>query len=536
VAKGHRPSITLSVSVDSEGTQSELATASLAGDAPADATPERDSHAEPVVGDFLGQFRVEARIGSGGLGVVYRAYDVKLKRQVALKVLAEGAARVERLLAEARSAAALTHASIAAIYDVQQIDGVAFLVMELVEGRTLRDELSRGKFAPARAISFAIDVASAVARAHERGIVHRDLKPENVIVTPDGHAKILDFGLARAITESPTVRSVDGALAADRASVSGTRHYMSPEQAAGERAEARADVFALGVMFYEMLAGQRPFAPRAERDPRKWREADWRVEKKLQALAPTVSSALARIVERCMSLDPAARFADAGEVSLALRRLGQRSARRIARLGAAATLVMAGVVAGVVAWQRPPPPLETLHKIVPRPRFEAAGQTWEIVDGTWTRDGDALVGGSGHVQTTFEMEDGTIDLDFDVPLTGPHGTLGIGYRYTLTGDSPKAQCGYGFNFNNTPRMASLIGDDGDWNPLGPEGFHPAPVLKLDHNHFVIHMTGASFVIEANGQVVDSFTDGRWPRGRLNLWVQTATARISNVRITPTPHP
>ncbi len=449
-------------------------------------------------------------------------------------VLAEGAARVERLLAEARSAAALTHASIAAIYDVQQVDGVAFLVMELVEGQTLREELTRGKLSPHRSIAIATEVASAVARAHERGIAHRDLKPENIIVTPEGHAKILDFGLARAITESTSLRPVDGDLDEAPRSVSGTRHYMSPEQAGGRHVDARADVFSIGVVLYEMLGGGRPFAARKERDPRKWRDDDWRVAQKLRALAPDLPTSLERLVEKCLALDPGARFANAGELAVALKRLDRRPALRRLRLGVAGALALGGVAAAVAVWQRPPPPLETLRKIVPRPRFEAAGQTWEIVDGTWTRDGDALVGGSGHVQTTVDLEDATIELDFDVPLTGPHGTLGIGFRYTLTGDSPKAQCGYGFNFNNTPRMASLIGDDGDWNPLGEVGFRPAPALKLDHNHFAIHMKGASFVVEANGQVVDSFTDSRWPRGRLNLWVQTATARISNVRIVAAP--
>jgi serine/threonine protein kinase len=277
------------------------------------ATPNPAARREgQVIGTRLGQFRVEARIGEGGRGVVYRAYDEKLHRAVALKVLADAStASGVGLLEEARAAAALMHPAIAAIHDVLQHDGVVFLVMELVAGATLRAELQRGRMPLQKSLKHARDIASGLARAHRSGIVHRDLKPENLMVTPDGETKILDFGLARAAPEAPPATG-DGELTG----VAGTPGYMAPEQATGRRVDARADVFSFGVVLWEMLAGRRPFErpTRAELTE----ESAFTPTFSLPSLAPDTPPSLVALVMRCLELRPDDRFADASELLDAL--------------------------------------------------------------------------------------------------------------------------------------------------------------------------------------------------------------------------
>ncbi|HEX8793094.1 MAG TPA: protein kinase [Polyangiaceae bacterium] len=245
----------------------------------------------------LGHFRIEACIGRGGLGIVYRARDQKLRRHVALKVLAETSeSATARLLEEARAAASLMHPSIAAIHDVQQHRGVTFIVMELVEGTTLREEIQQRRIPIDAALRYAREIAAGLARAHDSGIIHRDLKPENVMVTPDGGIKILDFGLAREAPEAPPDSSD-----LTRTGIAGTPGYMAPEQAVGHRVDARADVFSFGVVLWEMLSGRRP----TDRDGRV-ASTDLLAEG-----VPGVSPELARFVERCLNPSRSARFTDA---------------------------------------------------------------------------------------------------------------------------------------------------------------------------------------------------------------------------------
>jgi serine/threonine protein kinase len=267
---------------------------------------------EPTIGARLGQFRVEARIGRGGRGIVYQAYDEKLRRPVALKILVDASSGSSVwLLEEARAAAALMHPSIAAIHDVQQQEGVVFIVMELVSGTTLRAELQRGPLPLATTLRYARDIASGLARAHRSGIVHRDLKPENVMVTPEGNAKILDFGLARVAPDIPPPSGEAGATG-----IAGTPGYMAPEQAAGRRVDTRADVFSFGVLLWEMIAGKRPFGrPALGANPR---SETWKPVAALDQLAPDAPRELLQIVERCLAIEPGARFANADEVLLAL--------------------------------------------------------------------------------------------------------------------------------------------------------------------------------------------------------------------------
>ena len=218
-------------------------------------------------GGRLGAYEIRSPLGAGGMGEVYEAYDPRLRRRVALKVLpgalaadAEHRARFER---EARAIAALSHPNIVTIYSVEEADGVPFLTMELVEGRPLTALMPPDGFPIERLLPIAVALADAVSAAHARGITHRDLKPGNILVSHDGRVKVLDFGLAKltddsggsmgGATDLPTQSlSVDGRIV-------GTVWYMSPEQAEGKVVGPRSDLFALGIILYELATGRRPF-------------------------------------------------------------------------------------------------------------------------------------------------------------------------------------------------------------------------------------------------------------------------------------
>src|SRR5713101_4785522 len=218
-------------------------------------------------GSRLGPYEIIAPLGAGGMGEVWRARDPRLGREIAIKVLPEELSaddeRLKRFEREARAASALNHPNIVTIHEIGEADERAFLVMERIEGQTLRELLEDGPLSPRRMLPIACQIADGLARAHEGGIVHRDLKPENVMVTKEGFVKILDFGLAKltspetkpgSLTESPTVSIGTGA-----GTVLGTVGYMSPEQASGKPIDYRSDQFSLGAILYEMAAGRRAF-------------------------------------------------------------------------------------------------------------------------------------------------------------------------------------------------------------------------------------------------------------------------------------
>ena len=217
----------------------------------------------------IAHFRIVGRLGQGGMGIVYRAEDERLRRTVALKVLPDAFAgdedRRRRLLREARSAAALTHANIATVYEVDEDGGRVFIAMELVEGETLRDRIARGRIPVGEVVRIARGIARGLARAHAKGIVHRDLKPDNVVIDLDGEPKILDFGLAKLREDEQSLgkSAIESGETASQITreghLLGTPQYMSPEQAGGGPADARSDVFALGILMYEMLTARRPF-------------------------------------------------------------------------------------------------------------------------------------------------------------------------------------------------------------------------------------------------------------------------------------
>src|SRR5262245_52968863 len=260
------------------------------------------------------------------MGEVYRATDTNLKRQVAIKVLpasvARDAERLARFQREAEILAALNHPNIAHIHGLEKSDGTVALVMELVEGPTLADRIAKGAIPIDEALPIAKQIAQALEAAHEQGIVHRDLKPANIKVRPDGTVKILDFGLAKALeptgamtanlSMSPTMTSPAMTQAG---MILGTAAYMSPEQARGRPIDKRADIWAFGCVFYEMLTGQKPFEGETLTDTIAAvvkNEPDWR------ALPPRTPAAVQSVIAKCLRKDPEQRLHDIADGRLEL--------------------------------------------------------------------------------------------------------------------------------------------------------------------------------------------------------------------------
>src|SRR6266853_1724125 len=215
-------------------------------------------------GTRFGPYEVLALLGAGGMGEVYRARDSQLGRDVAIKVLANLASDPERLRRfeqEARAAAALNHPNILAVYQLGVHQGAPYLVSELLEGETIREQIKRGRVPVRKAIDYGVQIARGLDAAHQKGIVHRDLKPENLFLTKDERVKILDFGLAKLTQDQPAVDSDTPTLTerTEPGIVMGTAGYMAPEQVRGKKADHRADIFAFGAILYEMLTGRRAF-------------------------------------------------------------------------------------------------------------------------------------------------------------------------------------------------------------------------------------------------------------------------------------
>ncbi len=271
-------------------------------------------------GARLGSYEVLSPLGAGGMGEVYQARDTKLGREVALKILRpllrEDATHLARFRREAQVLAAISHPHIATVHELNEAEGVAFLVMELVPGETLRSRLALGPLPIADALRTCSQVAAALEAAHEKEIVHRDLKPENTKITPDGVVKVLDFGLAKPLkapgtdgtSDSPTSLLTQGLIL-------GTIPYMSPEQVRGKSIDRRSDIWAFGCMLFETLTGRRPFGGETASDiiaAILEREPDWRM---LPAATPPAIEALIR---RCLQKDPGRRLKDIGDARLEL--------------------------------------------------------------------------------------------------------------------------------------------------------------------------------------------------------------------------
>jgi serine/threonine protein kinase len=271
-----------------------------------------------MIGQKLGHYRVVAQIGEGGMGAVYRAYDEVLHRDVAVKVVRKGAeldsSASKSLLQEARASSSLAHPNICTIYEVGETEGELYIVMELLAGKTLRDMCGEAGLPPESVLRYGSQIASALARAHDRGIIHRDLKTANIVVTSDGLAKVLDFGLAKRVAgdvfEGPT-RSL--ASLQETSSVSGTLPYMAPEILRGEPADPRSDLWALGIVLYEAACGHLPFQGRTS-----FEISSAIMREMPAALGPPVPPGLWAIIQRCLAKEPVQRYQRASEIQAAL--------------------------------------------------------------------------------------------------------------------------------------------------------------------------------------------------------------------------
>jgi serine/threonine protein kinase len=285
-------------------------------------------------GKQVGPYEIVSLLGVGGMGEVYRAKDTRLGRAVALKILppevANDTGRRQRFEQEARSASALSHPNIVSVYDIGAQDGVAYIVSELIEGESLRDMVKRGPIPQNRLLELASQIADALAAAHTAGIVHRDLKPENIMVTNDGRAKILDFGLAKQV--GPTGPGSDDTAFLTRTvagAVLGTAAYMSPEQVRGEPVDPRSDIFSFGLVLHEALTGRQPFERTTAAEVM---TAILREEP--PELPASVAPALCQIVAHCLEKEPGRRFQSARDLAFALRTagVGSRSSGSVARI------------------------------------------------------------------------------------------------------------------------------------------------------------------------------------------------------------
>jgi dienelactone hydrolase/predicted Ser/Thr protein kinase len=273
-----------------------------------------------VIGETISHYRVISEIGTGGMGVVYKAEDLRLGRFVALKFLPPQLMRDpdarQRLIAEARAASSLDHANVCTIYDVEELpDGRAFIAMAFLDGETLKTRLDRGPLSPVEAARLALQVAHGLARAHQAGIAHRDVKPANIMVTSDGEARLLDFGIAKFAGGGDLTKT---------GTTVGTIAYMAPEHVRGGAGDARADVWALGVVLYEMIAGKRPFTGADD-----YELLQAIIDKPVPALPPSALAGhdeLGRIVSRALERDPQRRFANAGDMAHALEEFLQSQA------------------------------------------------------------------------------------------------------------------------------------------------------------------------------------------------------------------
>jgi len=301
-----------------------------AGQPPPELTKTLESPVHVLTkGSFVaGKYRIIDEIGRGGMGVVYRAHDESINRDVAIKVLppefASDPDRLRRFEQEARAAGQLNHPNILVVYDVGAHEGAPYIITELLEGESLRDRLRSGSLPARKAVETTVQIAQGLAAAHEKHIIHRDLKPDNIFIMKDGHAKILDFGLAKLAAPRSSDELAEAATlteATQAGMVLGTVGYMSPEQVLGKPLDARSDLFSLGVMLYEMLSGDRPFhkgsAPETMAAILKEEPPD------LAETGKSVPPGLDRIVRHCLEKEPSSRFQSARDVSFALESLSQ---------------------------------------------------------------------------------------------------------------------------------------------------------------------------------------------------------------------
>ena len=377
-------------------------------------------------GTKLGHYEILSLLGKGGMGEVWRARDTKLGREVAIKTLpeefAKDANRLARFEREAKLLASLNHPNIAAIHGFEEDNGTHFLVLELVEGDTLADQLKRGAIPVEESLKLALQIAEALEAAHEEGVIHRDLKPANIKVTPDGKLKVLDFGLAKAfegdvadpgLSNSPTL-----SMAATQQGVfHGTAAYMSPEQASGSSTDKRADIWSFGVVLFEMLTGRQPFTGETVSHIL---AAVLKTEPEWTSLPSNLHPRLRLLLERCLQKEIADRYHDIADARLDVQTvladpsgvLVQPSgevvrAARQSKVGWVAASLVVAIVASLAAWNLKPTP-----ELPPRSVTRFAYELPETLDADLSRyflaispKDDQIVGAAGRARVD-RREDG----------------------------------------------------------------------------------------------------------------------------------
>jgi eukaryotic-like serine/threonine-protein kinase len=474
-------------------------------------------------GTKLGPYEILSPLGAGGMGEVYRARDSRLGREVALKILPVGYSadpdRLRRFEQEARATAALNHPNILAVFDVGRQEGSPYIVSELLEGESLRTRLHAGPLPMRKAVEYALQIIRGLAAAHDRGIFHRDLKPENIFITRDGHAKILDFGLAKLTLPEPgTAAGLSATLdsATGRGALLGTVGYMSPEQVRGATIDARSDLFSFGVVLYEMLSGRRAFRGETTADTI---SAILREDPpELTTTGRDVPPILERIVQHCMEKDPAVRFQSARDIAFNLESLSTVSssllpalrtdkARKTWRVpgllcAAALMILLAGLLIGRLGTPAPVPPqyhqLTFVREAVSSARF-APDQRTVVYSSARTGDTAELFS-----VTPDSLAPSSLGLtDTDIVAISPAGEMlviqqrrqlnafarvGLLARAPLTGAAPRP----------------ILGDvqDADWGP--------------DNQIAVTHFAGGRYRLE-------------YPIGHV---LYETSGYVSDVRISP----
>ena len=433
-------------------------------------------------GSRIGEYEIRRRLGAGGMGEVYRARDLRLGRDVALKVLPEefasDAGRAKRFEKEARAASALNHPNIVAVYEVGSSGQLSYIAMELVEGRTLREALAGGPLPVRRILDISVQLGSGLARAHGAGIVHRDLKPENVMISRDGLVKILDFGLAKRMPFEGSA-GPESATLTQEGSVVGTVGYMSPEQAEGQPVDFRSDQFSFGSILYEMATGRRSFHGRSNVATLAAiiREEPEPVEK----TNPGIPAPLRWILRRCLAKDPSGRYASTEDLAQELTVLrdhlaeisggaGEPAARRrLPILAAVTAAVLAGLAAVYFAAKsggvRPQPDFQRLtfqRGLVLSARFAPDGRT-VVYGASWNgdplrlystrtdgRDSRRLDVGDADVASVSSQ--GEVAMLLKRPVSAINYWAGTLARAPLTGGAPR---------ETTENVV-----DADWSPDG----------------------------------------------------------------------
>jgi hypothetical protein len=459
---------------------------------------------DALSGTMLGPYRIDAQIGAGGMGAVYRAWDPRLGRAIAVKVLHEhDETQAERLAVEARAAAAIGHRAIVGIHDVGVADGIHYVAMELVDGESLRSVIGRGAHGVARTRELASELVDGLVAAHARGVVHRDLKPENLILTRDG-LRILDFGLAKLVDAGPLDATEPG-------TVHGTPGYMAPEQARGLTADARADLFAAGAIIYELATGKRAFAGATAAD---------RLSATLRDSPPLDGvGELAPIVERCLAKDPRDRFQTAADLAWALATVipphAPSTRRRVSRralLAGGAGAVAAGALGFAFGRRRTPP-------------REAAALRWlthrtgRVYTARFTHDGNRVVYGAAwddeplqtYVAALDSGESVALDLpSADVLAVSARGEVAasLGHRF-VDHQSVGGQLAVVSLAGGAPRPLAADVQEADFAPDGwRPGYGPASklpagalaVVRATPHGFRIEMPLGTPIVDAPGWI------------------------------------